>query len=281
MPITVSEKWDSREGTTGESASTDLRYIIRGTDDDAAARDALVANSPAFYNLLIRQSAHIARLGEDTWEGTVRYGTSSPPQTGQSSFSFDTGGGSQHITQGRGTVARYSAPGKTAPNFGGAIGVTQDNVEGVDIYVPVYNFSETHHIDPADVTGAYKSTTCLFDRVRQQRCVQRVRPRRGAVPGSLWHAARPGGLGDHLQVRRQPECDRSGHRRDHRDQQEGLGVPVGAVHRCRGHDRQVLVKKPIAVYVEQVYPMAAFAGLGIGAEASGSGLRAPGKNQRP
>ncbi len=35
--------------------------------------------------------------------------------------------------------------------------MTQDNVEGVDIYVPVYNFSETHHIDPANVTGAYKS----------------------------------------------------------------------------------------------------------------------------
>ena len=73
--ITVSEKSDSREGTTGESASTDLRSIIRGTDDDTAARDALVANSPAFYNVLIRQSAHIARLGEDTWEGTARYGT--------------------------------------------------------------------------------------------------------------------------------------------------------------------------------------------------------------
>lgn len=27
---------------------------------------------------------------------------------------------------------------------------------------------------------------------------------------------------------------------------------------------KVLVKKPITVYVEQVYPMAAFAGLGIG-----------------
>jgi len=38
------------------------------------------------YNLLIRQSAHIARLGEDVWEGTVRYGTTSPSETGQSSF---------------------------------------------------------------------------------------------------------------------------------------------------------------------------------------------------
>ena len=48
MPITVSKKWDGRDGTTGDGASTDVRYIIRSTDDDTAARDALVANSPAF-----------------------------------------------------------------------------------------------------------------------------------------------------------------------------------------------------------------------------------------
>ena len=117
MPISVAEKRDSREGTQGEGASTGLRYIIRGTDDDTDAKSALVAGSPALYAGLVRQSSHIERIGEDTWEGTVRYGLTSPPETGQSSFSFDTGGGSQHITQGRGTSARYSAPGKTAPNF--------------------------------------------------------------------------------------------------------------------------------------------------------------------
>ena len=122
MPISVAEKWDCREGTQGEGASTDLRYIIRGTDDDAEAKSALVAGSPTLYAGLIRQSSHIERIGGDTWEGTVRYGLTSPPETGQSSFSFDTSGGSQHITQRRGTSARYSAPGKTAPNFGGAIG---------------------------------------------------------------------------------------------------------------------------------------------------------------
>ncbi len=58
-------------------------------------------------------------------------------------------------------------PGKTAPNFGGAIGVTQDNVEGVDIYVPVYNFSETHHIDPAKRDGGLQVDAVLPDRVRQ------------------------------------------------------------------------------------------------------------------
>jgi hypothetical protein len=262
--ITVSEKWDSREGTTGDGASTDLRYIIRGTDDDTAARDALVANSPAFYNLLIRQSAHIARIGEDTWEGTVRYGTSSPPQTGQSSFSFDTGGGSQHITQGRGTVARYSAPGKTAPNFGGAIGVTQDNVEGVDIYVPVYNFSETHHIDPANVTGAYKSTLVFLTA-----CVNND-GFKGFAPGEVlflgasgtqrgqedWEitfkfAASPNATG--LVIGEITGINKKGW--------EYLWVRYADAEDTTA---KVLVKKPIAVYVEQVYPMAAFAGLGIG-----------------
>jgi len=72
MPITVAEKWDSREGTQGEGASTDLRYIIRGTDDDTDAKSALAAESPAFYGGLIRQSTHVERIGEEVWEGTVR-----------------------------------------------------------------------------------------------------------------------------------------------------------------------------------------------------------------
>ena len=46
MPITVAEKWDSREGTQGEGASTDLRFIIGGTDDDTEAKSALIAGSP-------------------------------------------------------------------------------------------------------------------------------------------------------------------------------------------------------------------------------------------
>ncbi len=44
--ITVAEKWDSREGTQGQGASTDLRYVIRGTNDDTEAKSTLVAGSP-------------------------------------------------------------------------------------------------------------------------------------------------------------------------------------------------------------------------------------------
>ena len=61
MPITVAEKWDSREGTQGEGASTDLRYIIRGTDDDAEAKSALVAGLPVAEVVRLSPSGQSSR----------------------------------------------------------------------------------------------------------------------------------------------------------------------------------------------------------------------------
>lgn len=43
-----------------------------------------------------------------------------------------------------------------APDFGGAIGVTHDSVEGVDIAIPVFNFSVPYYPSDAIVTNAYK-----------------------------------------------------------------------------------------------------------------------------
>ena len=66
-----------------------------------------------------------------------------------------------HITQSLGTVRRYARPGAVAGNFMGAIGVTADSVEGVDITVPVYSFSEVHYKNRAFVDDNYKAT--LFE----------------------------------------------------------------------------------------------------------------------
>lgn len=77
------------------------------------------------------------------------------PNWGESSFAFDTGGGTTHITQSLQTVAKYPAD---APDFKGAIGVHNDSVEGTDITIPVYNFKETHYLPALLVTPAYKAT---------------------------------------------------------------------------------------------------------------------------
>ena len=127
MPVTVEEKFESRTSTTGPNASIDLVYTARGSNDDLEVKTAIDSTSPASYDGLPRQSISIEPVGDLLWEATVRYGLSSnsqPPPTGGSTFSFDTGGGTRHITQSLTTVGSYAPAGQTPPDFKGAIGVT-------------------------------------------------------------------------------------------------------------------------------------------------------------
>ena len=68
MPITVAEKWDSREGTQGEGGSTDLRYIIRGTDDDTDAKSALVSGSLVAEVVRLSPSGQAASPRRNSYE---------------------------------------------------------------------------------------------------------------------------------------------------------------------------------------------------------------------
>ena len=163
MAVTVEEKFESRETTSGQNPSATLTYWIDGTTDDAEARSELGAKAPTQYDLfgtgiffLPRQDLSVNPIGEQLWEGVVTYGVR--PATNESNYSFDTGGGSQHITHSLQTMGQYAPPAKTAPNFRGAIGVTTDDVEGVDILVPVFNFAETNYLPDSVVNGAYKAT---------------------------------------------------------------------------------------------------------------------------
>ena len=274
MPIVCTEKTDSRQITDTQSA--ELTYTITGTADEAAAVSALKAVAPSVLHNLKRQPVTVEPVHVDTanpdkciWTGTVNYAPfeyQEPPETGDSSFAFDTGGGTQHITQSLGTVGSYAASG-TAPNFGGAVGVTHDNVEGVDITVPVYNFSETHYLSAAQVTTAYKGTLfqltgkvnngsfrglaageCLF--------LGASGSRRGTGPDDDWE----------ITFRFAGSPNRT-----------GISVgPIGGIAKkgweylwvryadTEDTDSNTLVKQPVAAYVEKVYEDGNFAALGIG-----------------
>ena len=264
MPITVHEKWESRETTEGENPSIDLAYIVRGTDSDLTAKSALMAATPVFYDGLVRQSLHIQRIAQDIWEGSVRYGQLQPPETGDSTYQFDTGGGTQHITQSLATVGRYAPPGKVAPDFRGAIGVTHDNVEGVDITVPVCHFSETHYIASALVTGGYKATLfALTGKVNGAAF-------RGFSPGEVLFLGASGskrGQDDwEITFRFAASPNVSGLQLGNITGINKKGWEYLWVRYADDEDAaaKVLVKKPIAAYVEQVYPYGDFSGLGIG-----------------
>jgi len=141
------ERVGSRELSGG---SKTFHYRLTGTSDDVLAKTTLLASTPTTYDGLVReQDPTIDPIWVDTdsgdgeWECTVRY---NPPETTESeigavAITGSTLGGTQHITQSLSTAGAYAKPGEVAPNYFGAIGVTADNVQGVDIVVPVFNYT--------------------------------------------------------------------------------------------------------------------------------------------
>jgi hypothetical protein len=262
MPVII-ERYDSREITVGiENPSVDLLYMVAGTEDDGAVRATVEATIPAIYAGLVFQSYHIAHQGGGVWEVSVRYGKKEPKETGQSTYSFDTGGGTTHITQSLETVASYAPPVEDPPDFKGAIGVSIDSVEGIDVTIPVFNFKETHYIPAALVTPAYK--VALFQLTGKVNAA----PFKGFAPGEVLFLGASGsqrGTEDweitfsfaaspnvtDLRVGDITGIDKKGW--------EYLWVRY-----AEAEDADVLVKQPAAVYVERVYEYSDFALLGIG-----------------
>ena len=164
MSVSVVEKFDSRRltvGRDGRNSSLQLEFIVSGTTSETTARIAVENASPMVYGsvafppLLYRQSVSLAPMTHDAWTAVVSYDSTTPePLSANDSFEFTTTGGTQRITQSIATVARVAASG-TAPDFKGAIGVTDNGVEGVDVTVPVLQFSETHFY--AEVSPSYKA----------------------------------------------------------------------------------------------------------------------------
>jgi len=161
MAAVVEELFQGRTEVVSSKPSAEIPYIVRQASDEAAVKSAALTGTPTLYAGMPRKSVEISeRVNADTWKVVVRYEAQEFEQQEEPEpvFSFDTGGGTQHITQSFSTVGSYAAPGFTNPDFRGAIGVTQDSVEGVDITVPVYHFSETHYKPAAQVTDGYKGT---------------------------------------------------------------------------------------------------------------------------
>lgn len=155
MAITVDERRKSR--VVGDKFA-EFQFLVMGTEDHAAAKAALEGEAPTTVNGMPRSDVRVEEIGAGKWDGIATYGSQPgpAPETGSSVFSFDIGGGTQHITQSIETINSYSATDDDPPDFQGAIGVSDTGVEGVDIGLAAFNFSEIHYIADAAVTTAYK-----------------------------------------------------------------------------------------------------------------------------
>lgn len=170
MAVIVDQLFDGETLTRGQNPSASVPFLVFGTGDPVVAENELVAQSPATYDGLTKTDATVEPLTLNAWRGTVLYGTL-PPE-GATVISFDTTGGTRHITHSLQTIARYPAPGLTAPNHKGAIGVTKDSVEGVEVPAPKFDFSIIKTFAPGALTLAY----ALF-----------LRDMTGRVNGDIWN----------------------------------------------------------------------------------------------
>jgi len=160
MPVTVHQRWEGSElSQASDAASIKSEYVIRGTDDEFEAYDELDTATADTAGGLIKKSVRInERLSDDVWAGEVEWGKMEQPETDDSSFSFDTGGGTSQIQHSLLTRSSTSPLRDGAPDFKGAINVTSGAVEGCQITIPQYNFQETHYVAASAVTAAYKAT---------------------------------------------------------------------------------------------------------------------------
>jgi len=269
MSLMLTEKVDSRKWTTGDNATVEVVYTLTGTSNEVTAMDFVTSATSDVYNGLVRQSIQIEPEWVDTytdegqWVVTVRYGIW-PPIGEESSFAFDTSGGTQHITQSLETIASYAPPGKTAPDFEGAIGVTHDNVEGVDITVPIYNFSETHYLADDFVTMAYRAI--LFNLTGK---VNNASFKGLAAGECLFLGASGSKRGaDNWEItyRFAGSPNRSGLVVGSITDISKKGWEYMWVRYADSEDTvaKAIVKKPVAVYIERVYEEGDFSQLGIG-----------------
>lgn len=259
MVAQISESYESREFTVSLDAGRELIFNITGTDDETAVQALLAAEAPASYAGLAIESTSASPLGGGVWRGSVKY----KRIAGTDDYTFSTGGGTLKVTQSMGTVS-YPLPGGVAPDFAGAIGISGDSVEGVDVVVPNYEFSETHYFPDSFVTLSYKMTLFnLTSRINSATF-------KGFASGECQFMGAEGGHkgDDSWQITFKFSCSPN---------TDSLYVgPIGPITK-KGKDyvwilyadkedtsAYALVKRPKAAYVERVFEFGDFSLLGIG-----------------
>ena len=299
MALTWIEDNASRSATIvrlGRKATSNYAksWKVFGTTDDTVVHaEANVYASgqfaywqyPANPNVQLRAESYtVSYLGDDAWQVTISYEKNGAEDDEQRdplkrSRSFDTSGGTQHVTQATGgtittvggttttSVVERKYPTATAPSMSGAIGVDGQSVNGVDIVVPALSWTETYDVPHQYVTAAYiKGVAGLTGTVNNgafrtfaagevlfMGCsgAQEWDDQRGNGPWSLSYkfVASPN-------VTAQTIGDISGI--------EKKGHEYLWVRYEDAVSTNELVKKPKYVYVNKVYRDGNFSGLGIG-----------------
>jgi hypothetical protein len=251
----------------------EVQYFVFGAADEDTVR-LTCARAPADGGLPASVDGYLLdyysiedRLNDTTWRLLAHYKMppwpNDPPPEGR--FSFDTSGGTQHVTQSLATVGRYGP--KATDKLQGAIGFDGKNVQGVDITVPVFNFTESHWFTPDKITQAYK--LLLFGKTG---CYNLDAFRGFALGSVLFLGAAGDRQGDNpddqweLTFRFAAMPNRTNFQIGNITVASKLGWEYMWVQYDdeADDDNKQIVKKPVAVYIERVYQGTLFSEMGIG-----------------
>jgi hypothetical protein len=272
-----------RLGSRG-TATYSKSFKVFGTDDDLVLHNEINAyvQNWGFYwqypgagnEKLAIDSYSVSYLGDGAWQVTLSYQKAGAdnderPDPFKRSRSFDTTGGTQHITQAL-AETKY---GTSAPDQKGAIAVDDDRVGGVDIVVPALQWTETYDVPHKYVTAAYiKSVAAVTGTTNSAAfrtfakgevlfigCTgqQEWDSDRGDGPWSLSYRfiaspnAGSGATAPAITVGEITGIEKKGH--------EYMWVRYESAV-----DSSTVIKKPKAVYVNRVYREGDFSGLGLG-----------------
>ena len=159
----IREDLKSRDQTKD---SATLSYFAFDEDNEFSEQEVILAvldQAPLLYSNMYFVDYHYEEIKEDnTHRVEVEYRANSGAQKDRPTWRFATTGGTTKVKQAIQNIANYAPSGQTAPNYFGAIGVTKDSIEGVDIVTPNVSYSESHYKELGNLTAAYANTLALM-----------------------------------------------------------------------------------------------------------------------
>ena len=246
-------------------------YMLIGSADEVFVRQYARMATPTVTLGLLRKDIEVNETAPGTWEVRPKYGTrdQKQPEAGDMKWEFDTTATSQKITQSKQTVNSYGIGGSTPANFGGAIGVHDDSVDGCEVLMPQFRWHETHQLDAADVDFSYAQTLYQLTGKTNQASFRNFGEKQVLFLGAKgsW-SARAANIVE-ITYSFSAATDATGLTIGDitgvaKKAWDYLWVLYGMVGSGGGSQVTQLAKKPKAAYVERVYDSADYSRLGIG-----------------
>ena len=142
--------------TSGKKTIERIYYVEEATEADDAITALMGVVPPNIGDCVIGEISLTAEA-DGKWRAVVPYSMlDNNAQTGSKKFSFDTSGGSIHISTSLETLDSFARSGETAPETNNLIGLQQDgSAEGVQIIEGLFKFSMTRYMSWATADQTY------------------------------------------------------------------------------------------------------------------------------